>query len=159
MCGYPHIINLNYLIYLNKVNKNEYSLCGYSHMTTAEQLGAQIRAARGPLSLRALSDQVEISASTLGEYERGAKVPEADKLARIADALNHFTFQIDNFTFTVSRTDSGAERTVNEQLPLDFSGEYSYAKASVKIRPGRISVVFDGVKASTPRLRLTASSN
>ncbi|MGP0099871.1 MAG: helix-turn-helix domain-containing protein [Terriglobales bacterium] len=37
------------------------------------------------LSLRALSDQAEISASTLGEYERGVKVPEADKLARIAE--------------------------------------------------------------------------
>jgi transcriptional regulator with XRE-family HTH domain len=128
-------------------------------MTTAEQLGAQIKAARGQLSLRALSDQVDISASTLGEYERGSKVPEADKLARIADALNHFSFQIDDFTFTVRRTETGAKPIVSEQLPLDFSGEYSYAKASVKIRPGRISVVFDGVKASTPRLRLTASSN
>lgn len=129
-------------------------------MTTAEQVGAQIKAARGELSLRALSDQVDISASTLGEYERGVKVPEADKLARIADALNHFTFRIDDFTFTVARTDLGTELgAASEQLPLDFSGEYSYAKASVKIRPGRISVMFDGVKASTPRLRLTASSN
>jgi transcriptional regulator with XRE-family HTH domain len=129
-------------------------------MTTAEQLGSQIKTARGELSLRALSDQVDISASTLGEYERGVRVPEADKLARIADALNHFTFQIDDFTFTVSRTDTDAKPpTPSQQLPLDFSGEYSYAKASVKIRPGRISVVFDGVKASTPRLRLTTSSN
>jgi len=129
-------------------------------MTAAEQLGSQIRTARGQLSLRALSEQVEISASTLSEYERGVKVPEADKLARIADALNHFTFRIDDFTFTVTRTDVGAEqRAASEQLPLDFSGEAGSSKNSVKIRPGRISVVFDGVKASTPRLRLTASPN
>jgi transcriptional regulator with XRE-family HTH domain len=160
MCEDSHIFTLSYLIYSSKVNKNNYLLCDYSHMTTAEQLGSQIRAARGQLSLRALSDQVDISPSTLGEYERGVKVPEADKLARIADALNHFTFRVDDFTFTVSRADAGTEpRSSNEQLPLDFSGEYSYAKASVKIRPGRISVVFDGVKAPTSKLRLTASSN
>jgi transcriptional regulator with XRE-family HTH domain len=129
-------------------------------MTTAEQLGSQIKAARGQLSLRALSEQVDISASTLGEYERGVKVPEADKLAKIAGALNHFTFRVDDFTFTVSRTVTATERHAqSEQLPLDFSGEYSYAKASVKIRPGRISVVFDGVKAPTPRMRLTVSPN
>jgi transcriptional regulator with XRE-family HTH domain len=128
--------------------------------TSAEQLGSQIRTARGPLSLRALSEQVDISASTLSEYERGTKVPEADKLARIADALNHFTFQIDDFTFTVRRTDADKEkRAPAEQIPLDFSGEYSYAKASVKIRPGRISVVFDGVKSPLSKLRLTASKN
>jgi transcriptional regulator with XRE-family HTH domain len=129
-------------------------------MTTAEQLGAQLRTARGQLSLRALSDQVDISASTLGEYERGSKVPEADKLARIAEALNCFTFRIDNFYFTVSRAIVDAEPSpTNAQLPLDFLGEYSYAKASVKIRPGRISLTFDGVKTSGPKGRLAVSPN
>lgn len=131
-----------------------------AQMTAAEQLGAQIRTARGQLSLRALSDQVDVSASTLGEYERGVKVPEADKLARIAEALNCFTFRIDNFYFTVSRVVLGTEPpTASAQLPLDFSGEYTYAKASVKIRPGRISVMFDGGRTSNPRVRLAVSSN
>jgi transcriptional regulator with XRE-family HTH domain len=134
-------------------------LYDFSHMKTAEQLGSQIRAARGSLSLRALSDQVEISASTLSEYERGVRVPEADKLARIAEALNHFEFQIDNFIFTVSRAEGTEKPKPSGQIPLDFSGEYSYAKASVRIKPGRISVIFDGVKDSTPKIRLAVSSN
>ena len=119
-------------------------------MTTAEQLGIQLKAARGQMSLRALSEQVGISASTLGEYERGAKVPEADKLARIAETLNCFTFRIDEFYFTVSRVivDLGPEKQ-SVQLPLDFSGEYNYAKASVKLKPGRISITFDGFKTPT----------
>ncbi len=112
------------------------------------------------MSLRALSDQVKISASTLGEYERGVKVPEADKLARIAEALNCFTFRVDDFYFTVSRVVVDTELdAASAQLPLDFSGEYNYAKASVKIKPGRISVVFDGVRTPSPRVRLAISSN
>ena len=112
------------------------------------------------MSLRALGDQVGISASTLGEYERGVKVPEADKLARIAEALNCFTFRIDNFYFTVSRVVASTEPPPSTtQLPLDFSGEYNYAKASVKIGAGRISVMFDGVRTSSPKVRLAVSSN
>jgi transcriptional regulator with XRE-family HTH domain len=129
-------------------------------MTTAEQLGLQIKAARGDMSLRALSEQVGISASTLGEYERGAKVPEADKLARIAETLNCFTFRIDEFYFTVSRVVVEAERgRQSAQLPLDFSGEYSYAKATVKIRPGRISVALDGFKTPAAGAQIAVSSN
>jgi transcriptional regulator with XRE-family HTH domain len=112
------------------------------------------------MSLRALGEQVDISASTLGEYERGVKVPEADKLARIAEVLNCFTFQIDNFYFTVSRVIVHSEPAgTSTQLPLDFSAEYSYAKASVKIRPGRISMVFDGVKTPDAGTRIAISSN
>src|SRR5208282_3877400 len=110
LCEYSHNPDPKLLDLLQKFNKNVCLLCEYSHMTAAEQLGSQIRTARGQLSLRALSEQVEISASTLSEYERGVKVPEADKLARIADALNHFTFRKDDFTFTVTRTDVGAEQ-------------------------------------------------
>ena len=112
------------------------------------------------MSLRVLSDQVDIAASTLSEYERGSKVPEADKLARIAEALNCFTFRIDNFYFTVSRVVVDSELGApSAQLPLDFSEEYSYAKAIVKIKPGRISVLFDGVRTPSPRMRLGVSSN
>ena len=129
-------------------------------MTAAEQLGLQLKAARGQMSLRALSVQVGISASTLGEYERGAKVPEADKLARIAETLNCFTFRIDDFYFTVSRVvvDPGPGRQ-SAQLPLDFSGEYSYAKAVVKIKPGRISVALDGFKTPTAGVQVPIPSN
>ena len=128
-------------------------------MTVAEQLGAQIKAARGGMSLRMLSEQVGISASTLGEYERGVRVPEADKLAKIAEVLNCFTYQIDNFYFTVSRVVVNTEHPPNAQLPLDFSGEYGYAKANVKIGPKRISLMFDGFKAGNAKGQLVVSSN
>ena len=128
-------------------------------MTTAEQLGFQLKAARGQMSLRALSGQVGISASTLGEYERGARVPEADKLARIAETLNCFTFRIDDFYFTVSRVVVQPEPSrQSAQLPLDFSGEYTYAKAAVKIKPGRISVAFDAFRTPTAGAEIAISS-
>lgn len=132
-------------------------------MTSAEQIGSQLKAAResAGLSLRALEQQVDISASTIGEYERGIRVPEADKLARMANALSYFTFRVDQYTFTVGLPEdtNGKRAGVNEQLPLDFSDEYNYAKASIKIKPGRITVVFDGVKAQGQKSRLTVSSN
>jgi transcriptional regulator with XRE-family HTH domain len=131
-------------------------------MTTAEQLGDQIKAAReeAGLSLRKLGELAKVPTTTIESYESGISVPSADRLARIAVALNYYTFRVDEYTFTVRLADAAPEKqAANAQLPLDFSGEYSYAKAMVKIRPGRISVVFDGVKASTQRPRLTASSN
>jgi len=127
---------------------------------TAEQLGLQLNAARGDMSLRALGAQVGISASTLGEYERGVKVPEADKLARIAETLNCFTFRIDDFYFTVSRVVADPEPgRQSAQLPLDFSGEYSYAKAVVRIKPGRISVALDGFKTPIGGAQIAIPSN
>jgi len=129
-------------------------------MNTTQQLGLQLKAARGQMSLRALSAQVGISASTLSEYERGVKVPEVDKLARIAETLNCLTFRIDNFYFTVSRVVAHSEPCrQSEQLPLDFSGEYGYAKAVVKIKPGRISVAFDGFKTPGAVTQIGVSSN
>jgi hypothetical protein len=46
-----------------------------------------------------------------------------------------------------------------QQIPLDFSGEYSYAKVVVKIKPGRISVALDGFKTSTAGVQIPISSN
>lgn len=129
-------------------------------MTRAEQLGAQLKAARddAQLSLRALSEQVEISASTIGEYERGTKVPEADKLAKIAAALNHFTFRVDDYTFLIRpRDDDPKKLTADEQLDLDFAGEYTFARAHLKIESGRVSVAFDGLKARQLRPAVSQS--
>ena len=131
-----------------------------SYMTTAEQVGAQIKAARSDagLSLRKLSKLANVPATTIESYESGISVPSADKLARIAAALNCFTFRVDEYTFTVSSAEAALDKSLaSEQLALDFSGQYNYAKATVKIRPGRISIVFDGVNAPTQKIPVTAS--
>lgn len=133
-------------------------MCEYSHMTTAEQLGSQMRAARAhaQLTLRELSDRVQISASTLGEYERGLRVPEADKLVRIATALNQYTFVIDDHAFSILPEASGQGKpSPDYQLPLNFTGEYSYARAQVKIQPGRISIALEGARVRAPRVSLS----
>jgi transcriptional regulator with XRE-family HTH domain len=122
--------------------------------SAAEQIGSQIRSARedADISLRDLSQLVGISASTIGEYERGVKVPEADKLAKIARAVNHFTYRVDEYTFNIQTERPVEKPDANEQLRLDFLGEYSYATANVRIRPGRISVIFDGVRTRPVRV-------
>jgi len=114
-------------------------------MTTTKQLSIQIKAARvkAGLSLRRLSAMAKIPATTIEGYEAGNKIP-ADNFLRIADALDHHNFDVDGHTFTVGRAtaeDSKAAR--GEQLRLDFSGEYDYSKATVKISPGKITVAFD----------------
>ena len=118
-------------------------------MTAAKQLGSQVRLARlaAGLSLRRLGALSNIPATTLEGYEAGASVP-AQKLARIADVLSHYTFRIDGFEFTVSRVGRDSKTLAAEQLSLDFSGEYNYAKASVKVSPGKITIVVDGTKTT-----------
>jgi len=41
-----------------------------------------------------------------------------------------------------------------QQLALDFTGEYSFSKATVRLSPGRISISFDG---ATPSIDLKVS--
>lgn len=119
-------------------------------MTAAQQLGGQIKEARNKagLSLRGLSTLANIPASTIEGYEAGGKIP-ADNFLRLADALKHHNFKVDGNEFTVRRTDTAVPVPAEgEQLKLDFSGEYDYSKASIKIRPGKITVSFDGVRLS-----------
>jgi transcriptional regulator with XRE-family HTH domain len=113
-------------------------------MTASQQIASQLRAVRleKGLSLRALATLARIPASTLEGYEAGSSVP-AEKLARIADALDHRTFKVDEYHFTVSRAMPGIP-THPDQLSLDFTGEYSYAKARIRIAPGKITIYLDG---------------
>ena len=122
---------------------------GMAYMTRAQQLGSQIRTARSAagLSLRRLGALVGIPATTLEGYEAGASVP-AEKLARIADVLRHHTFRIDGYEFTVNRVSRAATLLPAEQMSLNFIGEYDYAKARVKIGPGKITILLDGKKTS-----------
>lgn len=116
-------------------------------MTTSQQLGNQIRAARlaAGLSLRKLGAIAEIPATTIEGYEAGASIP-AEKLARLANALKHPTFQVDGYRFTVSKGERESAPLAADQMMLDFAGEYGYAKAQVKIGPSNITIHLEGAK-------------
>lgn len=86
-----------------------------------------------------------VPATTLEGYEAGASVP-AEKLARIADALSHHTFKIDGYQFSVTRVTVETEAPLHDQMSLDFAGEYSYARAVVKIKPSKITILLSGTK-------------
>lgn len=119
-------------------------------MTASQQLGSQIRAARSKarLSLRKLATIAGIPATTIAGYEKGNKIP-ADNFLRIADALQHHAYEIDGNFFNVARMDLMQEVPAKgEQLTLDFSGEYDYSRASIRLAPGKITVSFDGVRSS-----------
>lgn len=117
-------------------------------MTVARQLGRQIRAARiaAGLSLRKLGSIAEIPATTIEGYEAGASIP-AEKLARIASALNYANFQIDGLQFSVTKQTPVRPAPLPDQMNLDFTGEYSYSKAQVKIGPTSIVIHLDGTKS------------
>lgn len=116
-------------------------------MTTRQQIAGQIKAARlsKGLSLRGLAALARIPASTLEGYESGSAIP-AEKLARIGEVLEHPTFEIDDYRFTVSRAAQDVP-TRPDQLSLNFTGEYGYAKATVKISPRKITILLDGRKS------------
>jgi transcriptional regulator with XRE-family HTH domain len=119
-------------------------------MTASQQLGSQLKAARSKaqLSLRKLATLARIPATTIAGYEKGNKIP-ADNFLRIADALQHHAYEIDGNFFSVERTDLMRKVPArDEQLTLDFSGEYDYSRASIRIHPGKITVSFDGVRSS-----------
>jgi len=120
-------------------------------MTAAQQLGSQIKMARlaAGLSLRKLASLTQIPTTTIEGYESGTSIP-AEKLVRIADSVNHYVFRVDGYRFSVSRADEQALKAAGaEQLNLDFSAEYHYSKATVKISPGRIAVTFDGTRLTS----------
>ena len=65
-------------------------------------------------------------------------------LAKIAEALEIRTIEIDEHRFTITRKEKLAPTRPGEQLALDFAGEYSFSKATIRLSPGRISISFDG---------------
>ncbi|SRR5712691_8736216 len=119
-------------------------------MSIATQIGEHIKAARekARLSRRELGRKTNISGTMIGGYEAGASVPTADKLARLADVLNLHSFEVNGYWFSITRIEHQPSATLppsSEQLKFDFSATYTSSKASVKISPGRITVVFDAI--------------
>jgi transcriptional regulator with XRE-family HTH domain len=118
-------------------------------MMAPQKLGGQVKAARSKsgLSLRKLAALAGIPATTIAGYEKGNKIP-ADNFLRIADALKHHTYEVGGNLFSVGRTHTArGVPLASEQLSLDFSGEYGYSFARVKIGPGKIIVSFDAVRS------------
>jgi hypothetical protein len=67
-------------------------------------------------------------------------------------------FRVDDYTFLIRpRDDDPKKLTADEQLDLDFAGEYTFARAHLKIESGRVSVAFDGLKARQLRPAVSQS--
>ncbi len=122
-------------------------------MTTAAQLGSQIKAARegAGFSASKLSRMVGVTSPTIASYESGESIPTADTLARIAEALDIRVIEIDEYRFTITRKERLVPAPSGEQLALDFAGEYAFSRATVRLSPGRINVSFDGVTPISTR--------
>jgi transcriptional regulator with XRE-family HTH domain len=97
------------------------------------------------LSASKLGRMVGVTPPTIASYESGDSVPTADMLAKIAEALDIHTVEIDDYRFTITRKEQVAPTRPGEQLALDFTGEYAFSKATVRLSPGRMNITFDGV--------------
>ena len=117
-----------------------------------QELGAKIQQGRetAGLSLRALGKMVGISGEGIRNYELGARVPDADKLAKIGVALGIGEFDLDRVRISIAPQPRTADPT-REQLSFDFSGEYTNSRAIVRIRPSAISVTITGLALSRGR--------
>jgi transcriptional regulator with XRE-family HTH domain len=116
-------------------------------MSAAAQLGSQIKVAREavPMSASKLGRMVGVTPPTIASYESGGSVPTADTLAKIAEVLGIRTVEIDEYRFTITRKEQGTPTKPGEQLALDFTGEYAFSRATVRLSPGRMNITFDGV--------------
>lgn len=114
-----------------------------------QELGSKIQSQRlaAGMSLRGLGKAVQMTAETLRQYELGARVPDADKLVRIAVALGIEEFLVENIKVLVAQTRvTTATHSLPEQLKFDFERRYANSRATVKIGRDSISVTFTGLR-------------
>jgi transcriptional regulator with XRE-family HTH domain len=97
------------------------------------------------MSASKLGRMVGVTPPTIASYETGASVPTADTLAKIAEVLGIRAVEIDEYRFTITRKEQVAPTKPGEQLALDFTGEYAFSRATVRLSPGRMNITFDGV--------------
>lgn len=114
-------------------------------MNWRKEFGASLQKRRedANLSLRALGRRVGVSPETIRQYELG-RIPDADKLAKIAVALKTSEFVLKDAKISIVR--AVPEPTAAEQLTLDFKAEYTQSTATIQIRPGSIAVTLGGVR-------------
>jgi transcriptional regulator with XRE-family HTH domain len=117
-----------------------------------QQLGAKLRRERksAGISLRNLGALIKASPETIRQYERG-RLPDAYKLAKIAVALGISELDLDHLRISIAGIGTPTSESVGEQLRLDFAGEYARSKATVKIRPGSVSVTITSLRVSNTR--------
>ena len=117
-----------------------------------EELGSKLRKERqgAGISLRALAKVSKTSPETIRKYELG-KVPDADRLVKVARALGISEIDLDDIRVHIARPGANEEKSTGEQLRLDFTGEYTRSKATVKIRPGSVSIAFKGLRVSSAK--------
>ena len=117
-----------------------------------EQLGAKLRRERksAGISLRDLGGLIKTSPETIRQYERG-RLPDADKLAKIAVALGISEIDLDHLRISIADIGAPTSESVGEQLRLDFAGDYTRSRAIVKIRPGSVSVTVTGLRVGNVR--------
>jgi len=91
---------------------------------------------------------IKASPETIRQYEQG-RVPDAYKLAKIAVALGISELDLDHLRIHIGGIGTPTSESLGEQLRLDFAGEYTRSKATVKIRPGSVSVTITGSRVNT----------
>ncbi len=63
---------------------------------------------------------------------------------KIAEVLDISAFEIDEYRFTITRKEQLTPARPGQQLALNFTGEYAFSKATVRLSLGRINISFDG---------------
>jgi transcriptional regulator with XRE-family HTH domain len=112
-----------------------------------EEFGANLRRIREEAdeTLRTLAAKVGVAPETIRQYELG-RIPDADKLAKIAMALKTTEFVLDDLKILVAQKGQDDLLPGTEQLTLDFSAEYAKSSATIQIRPGSIALTLRGIR-------------
>lgn len=117
-------------------------------MERREQFGLDLQKCRekAGMSLRQLGEAIGVSQETIRQYELG-RIPDADKLTRLSDALNTREFVLDDFEISIARRGTRPQQIKGEQLSFDFTAEYTSSTAKIQIRPGSVSITLIGRRA------------
>ena len=116
-----------------------------------QQLGNTIQEGRkkAGMSLRDLCDLIDVSPETIRQYELGNRVPDADKLGRIAVLLGISELELGDIKISISQLNKQPSFFQSpEQFRLDFEREYTSSKATLRIRPGSFSITLAGFRAN-----------
>ncbi len=126
-------------------------------MTWQEALGQQIRAARKGtgLSQQGLGDAVKKTRQMIGRYESGKDAPSVDVLGRIALQLGMTGINVNGSYFAIAQKTTSPGALATEQLRLDFDKEYTYSRATLRIKPNKVTITIS-VTAMEPATSISS---